>query len=577
MPLAVAWWLLLVARGALPAIFAVAMGRLIGTVQQHGELAGPLVLVGVTFVLLQVLMPVHQAVSSNLGSKVAAWLNDELARSCVGPPGIGHLEDASLTEDLEVAREFDRGQTGPPMYLNVDFAAGGLVELFGGVACAVVLFGFSWWAPLVLVAAWGSTHWLLRESGIWRDRNTGEVRSAQRHASYAYQLAVDPEPAKELRMFGLADWAVQRFVERRRRLFTLQYEATRLREKPLAWCLLVVAVANGAVFWALASEALDGRIGLDGLITYAQLAIGVAMIAFGGLNWVLDGAAAPVVAVRRLRAAMAPAGALTMARDPIAVASGDLRIRGLSFGYPGVEERVFDGLELTVPAGTSLAVVGRNGAGKTTLAKLLCRLYDPDSGSIEVGGVDLRALDLDAWRAQVTAVFQDFVRFELPLRNNVAPGGASDEDILAALADAGADGLAELDTPLAKGYDGGTDLSGGQWQRVALARALCAVRQGAGLVLLDEPTAQLDVRGEAKVFDRILSATRGVTTILISHRFSTVRQADRICVLEQGRVLELGSHDELMALNGRYRTMFDLQARRFTAETDEEGVSYDVL
>ncbi|MDX6260179.1 MAG: ATP-binding cassette, subfamily bacterial, partial [Kribbellaceae bacterium] len=294
MPLAVVWWVLLAVRGALPAVFAVAMGRLVGTVQQHGELAGPLVLVGVTFVLLQVLMPVQQAVSSNLGSKVAAWLNDELARACVGPPGIGHLEDASLAEDLEVAREFDHGQTGPPMYLNVDFMASGLVELFGGAACAVVLFGFSWWAPLLLVAAWGSTHWLLRESGIWRDRNTEEVRSAQRHATYAYQLAVDPEPAKELRMFGLADWAVQRFVERRRRLFALQYEATRLREKPLIWCLVLVAAADGVVFWALASEALDGRIGLDGLITYAQLAIGVSMIAFGGLNWVLDGAAAPV-------------------------------------------------------------------------------------------------------------------------------------------------------------------------------------------------------------------------------------------------------------------------------------------
>src|SRR6185503_11820510 len=115
-----------------------------------------------------------------------------------------------------------------------------------------------------------------------------------------------------------------------------------------------------------------------------------------------------------------------------------------------------------------------------------------------------------------------------------------------------------LDTPLARGYVGGTELSGGQWQRIALARALAAVRQGAGLVLLDEPTAQLDVRGEAEIFDRILSATRNCTTILISHRFSTVRHADRICVLEQGRVIELGSHDELMALGGRYRTMFDL-------------------
>lgn len=576
-PLAALWWLLLIVRGLLPALFAVAMGHLVGAVQHGDGLAGPLTAVGIAFVLLQVLMPIHQAVSANLGSLVAAWLNDELAGACVEPPGIGHLEDAALAEDLEVAREFDKGQTGPPMYLNVDFIAGSLVELFGGIACAVVLFGFNWWAPILLVAAWGSTHWLLRESGVWKDRNTDEVRSAQRSAAYAYELAVDPAPAKELRLFGLADWAVERFTERRRRLFSLQYEATRLREKPLAWSLLLVAVANGVVFWALASAALDQRISLESLITNAQLAIGVAMIAFGGLNWALDGAAAPVAAVLRLRAAMAPAGALAINPTPVAATPGDISIRNLTFSYPGAAEKVFDGLDLTIPAGTSLAVVGRNGAGKTTLAKLLCRLYDPVSGTIEIDGKDLRELSVPAWREQVTAVFQDFIRFELPLRDNVAPAGAPDEEILAALRDAGADQLAELSTPLAKGYDGGTDLSGGQWQRVALARALCSVRQGARLVLLDEPTAQLDVRGEAKVFDRILAATRGVTTILISHRFSTVRHADRICVLEQGRVIELGSHDELMALDGRYRTMFDLQAKRFTAETDEEGVSYDVL
>ena len=180
-----------------------------------------------------------------------------------------------------------------------------------------------------------------------------------------------------------------------------------------------------------------------------------------------------------------------------------------------------------------MAVVGQNGAGKTTLAKLLCRLYDPDSGRIRVDGDDLRDLDLAGWRRNVTAVFQDFVRFELSLRANVDPSGQADDDqIRAALVAAGADRLAELDTPLAKGYAGGTDLSGGQWQRVALARALCAVARGAGLVLLDEPTAQLDVRGEAEVFERVLAATRGVTTILVSHRFSTVRQVDRICVLE---------------------------------------------
>jgi ABC-type multidrug transport system fused ATPase/permease subunit len=238
---------------------------------------------------------------------------------------------------------------------------------------------------------------------------------------------------------------------------------------------------------------------------------------------------------------------------------------------------VLEGFDLTLPVGSSLAIVGQNGAGKTTLAKLLCRLYDPQGGAIEIDGVDLRELDVASWRTRLAAVFQDFIRFELPLRDNVAPAGAPDDVIRAALAEAGAGGLAKLDTPLARGYDDGTELSGGQWQRVALARALCAVRMGAGLVLLDEPTAQLDVRGEAEIFDRILSATRTVTTILISHRFSTVRHADRICVLEHGRVVELGTHDELVALGGRYQTMFELQAKRFAAETDEEGTAYEVL
>ncbi|WP_133783574.1 ABC transporter ATP-binding protein [Kribbella sp. VKM Ac-2571] len=575
--LAAAWWVLLIARGALPAVFAVAMGWLVGAVQHGESLAAPLGLMGTTFVLLQVLTPVHQAVSANLGSRVSAYLNDALAKACVGPPGIGHLEDPELSEDLTVAREFDHGQTGPPMYLNVDFVAGSLVELVGGIASAVVLFGFTWWAPLVLVAAWSATHWLLRESGVWKDRNTAEVRSAQRHAHYAYELAVEPDAAKELRLFGLADWTVRRFTERRRRLFELQYAATRLRERPMIWSLLIVVVANGLVFWALGAAAIDGRLPLDRLVVFAQVAIGVSMIAFGGLNWALDGAAAPVAAVQRLEPAMAPAGALSIGHGSAGQGPVEVELRGLRFSYPQSDRQVFDGLDLTIPAGSSLAVVGQNGAGKTTLAKLLCRLYDPDSGTIRVDGSDLRELDVDAWRTRVAAVFQDFLKLELPLRDNVAPAGAPEADIRAALADAGADDLADLDTRLATGYGDGTDLSGGQWQRVALARALCAVRQGAGLVLLDEPTAQLDVRGEAAIFDRILTATRDVTTILISHRFSTVRHADRICVLEQGHVVELGSHDELMALGGRYRTMFDLQAQRFTAEVNEEGLSYDTL
>ena len=257
-------------------------------------------------------------------------------------------------------------------------------------------------------------------------------------------------------------------------------------------------------------------------------------------------------------------------RSPTGLPAHEIRFRDVRFGYETSATPVLDAFNLTIPAGSSLAIVGQNGAGKTTLAKLLCRLYDPTSGAIEIDGVDVREFDLAAWRARIAAVFQDFIRYELPLRDNVAPRGAPAADIENALQDAGAAGLAGLDTPLSRAYPGGTDLSGGQWQRVALARALCAVQLGAGIVLLDEPTAQLDVRGEAEIFERILATTRSCTTILISHRFSTVRHADRICVVEGGRVVELGSHEELMALGGRYRTMFDLQASRFGEEEPDE-------
>jgi ATP-binding cassette, subfamily B, bacterial len=577
--LAVAWWVILVLRGLLPALFAIGMGGLVGAAQAGRDLTAQIGLVGVVFVLLQVLPPVHQALGANLGSRTAAWLYDRLTTACVRPPGMGHLENPKLTSDLTMARDFDLGISGPPIFISMDFIAGGLVELVAGLASAAVLAGYAWWAPLLLAGAWLATHWLLRESGVWRDRNTEEVRAAQRHADYAYRMAVDPPAAKELRLFGLAGWTVERFRSRRRLLFELQWHATRLRERPVVWSLLLVLAANVVVFWSMGVAATDGRLALDRLVTFASAAVSTSMIAFGGLSWALDGAAAPAAAVLRLQEAMDPAGALVQGQGAaVGMPAREIRFRHVTFAYPGTGEPVLAGFDLTIPAGSSLAIVGQNGAGKTTMAKLLCRLYDPQDGAIEVDGVDLRALDLEGWRSRLAAVFQDFVRFELPLRDNVAPGGAPDEVIQAALAAAGASGLAGLDTILARGYPGGTDLSGGQWQRIALARALCAVRLGAGLVLLDEPTAQLDVRGEAAIFDRILSATRHATTILISHRFSTVRHADRICVLERGTVAELGTHEELMAAGGRYRTMFDLQASRFDEDTDgEAGMALDAL
>jgi ATP-binding cassette subfamily B protein len=602
--LAAAWWMALLLRGILPAAFAIAMGVLVGAVRRGDPLAGPLALVGAIFILLQVLSPIHNVVSSNLGDRTAAWLYDRLTEACVRPPGIGHLEDPALTSDLTVARDFDLGMTGPPLAISMDFIANGMVEMIGGLASALILIGYAWWAPIVLAGAWLATHWLLRESAVWFDRNTEEVRGAQRDADYAYRLAVDPPASKELRLFGLAGWTIDRFIVRRIRLHELQYAATRLRERPMIWSLLLVVSANVLVFWSLASAAATGRISLGEAVTYVQSAVGVSMIAFGGFSWALDGSSAPVAAVLRLGEAMRRVGALPLGDRPAkGKPAREIRLRDVTFAYPSsgsagappvrgphqltrppvrtpadgsAAPPVLEHFDLTIPAGSSLAIVGQNGAGKTTIAKLLCRFYDPQSGAIEIDGVDLREFDLASWRSRVTAVFQDFIRLELPMRDNVAPAGAPDEAIYSALDAAGATNLAGLDTVLARGYTGGTDLSGGQWQRVALARALAAVKLGAGVVLLDEPTAQLDVRGEAEIFERLLAATRHCTTILISHRFSTVRQADRICVLEHGRVIELGTHEELMALGGRYRTMFDLQAQRFTIP-EEEGVTYDVL
>ena len=257
LPLACAWWTALLLRGLLPAGFTIAMGLLVTAVQRGDSLAAPLALAGGIFVLLQMLSPLHQAIGLNLGNRIAAWLNDELTNACVTPPGMGHLEDPRLTTDLTMARDFDLGISGPPLSISMGFIASGLVELVGGIASALVLAAFAWWAPILLVGAWAATHWLLRESAIWRDRNTEEVREAERHADYAYRLAVDPPAAKELRLFGLSAWTVERFSSQRRKLLDLQWKATRLRERPVLWSLLIVLSANLMVFWAIANAAAE--------------------------------------------------------------------------------------------------------------------------------------------------------------------------------------------------------------------------------------------------------------------------------------------------------------------------------
>lgn len=567
--LTAAWWLLVVLRGALPAAFAVSMGVVVAAVQGDGALGLPLALAGAVFVAMTTTNPLHGAVGSILGARAGVSLNDRLLRACVDPPGLAHLETPELSDELAKARDFDAGVTGPSLEIAMPEIGSGFATTAGGLAQAVVLAGYRWWAPLLLGGAWLATHVVLRESALWRIYTSEEYNAFNRHADYAYRLAVDAPAAKEIRLFGLSSWAVERFTDLRRRLADVLYRQRRLRQRSLVWSVAAVLPANAIVFWSLASDAATGALPLSRIVVFAQVAVGCSALAFGEFDWWFRGSAEPIPRVLDLAEKMRPVGALPSGGATVGSApTSHIRFEDVTFAYPTTGVRVLEGFDLTIPAGTSLAIVGPNGAGKTTLAKLLCRLYDPQDGAIRVDGTDLRELDLAQWRTRVAAVFQDFVRYEATLKENVAPLGASEDDIREALRLADAEGLADLDAILSKLYEGGTDLSGGQWQRVALARAVAAVRSGAGLVILDEPTAQLDVRGEAEIFDRLLTATRGRTVVLVSHRFSTVRHADRICVLEGGRVVELGSHQELMAHGGRYRTMFELQASRFT---EQEG------
>ena len=399
----------------------------------------------------------------------------------------------------------------------MNFIADGLVGLVSGVASAIVLAWYGWWQAIVLVLAWSATHWLLRESAVWRDRRTPEVQRAQRHADYSYRLAVDPPAAKEVRLFGLADWVIDRFTAQRRRLYDLQYEATRLRERSVAGCVVIVVAANvRRVLVARPIAPPTAASTWPAAIVALQAAIGVSAIAFGGLNWALDGAAAPVAAVGPPRGGDGRRPARSTDRRPApappAGAGPELRFRDVSFGYPG-GPLVLDGFDLDDP-GRLVAGHRRperrrqDDAGQAAVPPV--RPASP--APIEVDGIDLRQLDLDDVAAAASPPCSrtscaSSCRCATTWRRAAARRRRRS---LAALDAAGAGDLADARHDPGQGLPGRHRPVGGQWQRVALARALCAVRGGAGVVLLDEPTAQLDVRGEAEIFERILDATRGL-------------------------------------------------------------------
>jgi ATP-binding cassette subfamily B protein len=546
------------AGAALTVIFIVATGRLIGNVpgavrdgldsDDGNALVGWLAVAAAAFALDQMLGPVRQAIAEKLGRLLDGHLRRRLMAAMLRPSGIAHLEDPEMLDRTAAAQGVGLAHVTPgDAVLGVAENAAMYLQLLGAAVLVAT------WEPLAAVALLAANLFargrVLRESSARAQTVVGEG-GALRRADWFRDLALTAPAAKETRIFGLGHWLVERMAAQAETVLAPMWRAQRgggLRA--LLW-FGPLAVAT------LVSFLLAGRAAIDGDIGLAEMAIVAQGIAAASTWFVTDGD----LLIQYGSAAVDPALALEdelerqgPAQLPATAAgNGDVRFEGVRFAYPGDGRPVLDGLDLTIPAGTSLAVVGVNGAGKTTLVKLLAGLYAPDAGRVSGAG-------------RVAAIFQDFLRYELPLAENVGFGAAPEQ--LARAADrAGATDIAERvgwGTVLSRAYEGGTDLSGGQWQRVALARALLAVERGADVLVLDEPTANLDVRAEAETFNRLLDATSGVTTLLISHRFATVRRADRICVLENGRIAESGTHDELMAAGGRYAEMFSLQAARF--------------
>jgi len=598
-----------IAASVLPNLVLIAAGHLVGSIPaaaDHGlgspaghRLIVALAITGVAYAAALVLGPVQSSLSSVVKWRLVYRTEDRLIAAVSGPPGIAHLEDPKVLDDLALAQGQLTGQMPADAPMTLALVVSNRIS--GLLACAV-LASWRWWLGLGMLVMWMAVRRpqlaLIREQGALYAGSSETLRRAW----YLQRLAATPGVAKESRVFGLGGWLVNR------------YRSTWLEAMAAPWAVLRRLDRKVLVLAVPVLVAFAVSCGYLGLAAYRReidlstLAVMLPMLAATtplgdiswddvALSWMIQGLPRVRELETELQSAAGPALRGTL--PAVGLPASEVRFEQVRFRYPGADHEVFGGLDLVLRAGQSTALVGINGAGKTTLVKLLARLHDPDSGRILIDGVDLTRLRPAQWQRQVAVVFQDFAHYPLSFAENIgfgAPEHVSDAEGLAAAAGragaldvlaglAGSDGLAGScgargpggpgggwDTVLSRAYDGGVDLSGGQWQRIALARALFAVRHGAAILVLDEPTAWLDARGEADFFDRFLDITHGTTTLIISHRFSTVRRADHICVLDEGRVLEQGDHESLIAAGNRYAQLFSLQAARFEDAPDSAGM-----
>lgn len=508
-------------------------------------------------------------VGVTLRERASLAIEEKLARLSAGLPGIVHFERPDFLDNLDLLRRgsFELGEAVSSL---VDNLATVVMLALSGILLASI-------HPVLLLMPVAAVPSLV--AAVLKERATErfehETAEHWRPKKDLQRLAWTPAAGAELRLFGAEDTVLAQ-----QRAASSSIDARRVR---LAWrsgviqsigdAALGLGLVGGIAFVAVRvrrGEAAPGDIAL--VIALGGQLSGNVVEASEGLRWL----ARLLRVVNRMRWITEHAdgtGAGTVPAPPRLVEG--ISIRSLTFRYSGTDTDVLRGIDLDIPAGTTVALVGENGAGKTTLVKLLCGFYAPTGGSITVDGVPLDHLDLSEWRARTTASFQDFARLELLVRESIGVGRLEDLDdsrAVAAAADrADATALiarlpAAFETQLGTQFDGGVDLSGGEWQRVALGRA--AMREEPLLLILDEPTAALDPLAEQALFDRVVGLARarreaGAVAIFVSHRFSTVRMADTIVVVEQGVIVEHGPHSVLLAKGGRYAQLYQRQARAY--------------